>query len=267
MSRVKLQFYNLDQRPGQDLCLKIPIGTVYSPIIDRALPTIEHIGWREGTKGTRYTYIRSISPEDRKELEKLLDLLQNILCLTITEHLDPHFDDELDEAYAIDFNFRQEQQPLEYTTAGAAEHSAKEEQNAKAIAALANCLAEIVQRHPTLRRADLIAAVPPRPSKKFHLPTELAAGIGKVLNRETGLKLSKIEHEKLKTLAIGDKVETLKKAFALGQSVEDRTILLIDDLYQSGVTLWSLAKFLKKRGAREVYGLACVKSWSDTDNV
>lgn len=267
MSRVKLQFYNLDQRPGQDLCLKIPIGAVYGPIIDRALPSIKHIGWREGAKGTRYTYIRSITAGDKKQLEKLLDLLKNILCLTITDHLEPHFDDELDEAYAIDFNFEQEQQPLVYTTAGKAEHSAKEEQNQKAIAALANCLAEIVERHPTLRRADLIAAVPPRPSKKFHLPTDLVASLGKALNRDTGLKLTKIEHEKLKALAIADKVETLKGAFALGQSVKGRTILLVDDLYQSGATLWSLAKYLKENGAKEVYGLACVKSWSDTDNV
>ena len=41
----------------------------------------------------------------------------------------------------------------------------------------------------------------------------------------------------------------------------------IDDLYQSGVTAWSLAKFLKTNGARGVYALACVKSWSDTDNL
>jgi predicted amidophosphoribosyltransferase len=87
------------------------------------------------------------------------------------------------------------------------------------------------------------------------------------MKRETGLKLSKIEHEKLKTLAVKDKVKSLNNAFTLKQSVKGKTVLLIDDLYQSGVTLWSLAKFLKQNGAREVYGLACVKSWSDTDNV
>lgn len=267
MSRVKLQFYNLDQKPGQDLCLKIPICDVYSGIIDRALPGIQHIGWRQGTKGTCYTYLRSITEQDRKALETLLDLLKNIVCLTITEHLKPHFDAELDEAYAIDFNFQQEKTPLEYTTAGKAEHAAKEEQNTKATRALANCLAEIIKRHPTLQRADVIAAVPPRPSKKVHLPVELVAGIGAALKRDTGLKLKTIEHDKLKALTVKDKVKTLNKAFTLGQSVKGKTILLVDDLYQSGVTLWSLAKFLKENGAKEVYGLACVKSWSDTDNV
>jgi len=267
MSRVKLQFYNLDQKPGQDLCLKIPICDVYSGIIDRAVPAIQHIGWRHGTKGTCYTYIRSITEQDRRALETLLDLLKNIVCLTITEHLEPHFADQLDEAYAIDFNFKQEETPLEYTTAGKAEHAAKEEQDMQATKALANCLAKIIEQHPTLQRADIIAAVPPRPSKKFHLPVALVAGIGAALKRGTGLNLTKIEHNKLKALAIEDKVKTLSGAFTLHESVKGKTILLIDDLYQSGVTLWSLAKFLKERGAKAVYGLACVKSWSDTDNV
>ena len=91
--------------------------------------------------------------------------------------------------------------------------------------------------------------------------------IGQNLGRVVGLSLAKQEVPALKTLSLADKLAALSQAFTLNESVEDKTILLIDDLYQSGATLWSLAKFLKSHGAREVYGLACAKSWRDTDNV
>jgi len=92
-------------------------------------------------------------------------------------------------------------------------------------------------------------------------------GIGTTLGRTVGLKLTKAEHPKLRSLPMEQKTSTLAGVFDLGESVQGKTVLLIDDLYQSGVTAWSLAKFLKSQGARQVYALACVKSWRDTDNV
>lgn len=267
MSRLHLSWYNLDQQPGKDLCLKIPVCDVYSGIIDRAFPDLDHIGWREDTKGTCYTYIKSITSEEQAQLSAFLDLLKQLLCITRTETLENHFDDELDEAYVLDFNFEQGKQPLEYTQAGKAERAAKEEQNPKAIEGLAKVLAKVIELHPAMNRADFIAAIPPRPSKAFHLPVELVKQIGGLLNRNTGLKVTKIEHEKLKTLAVEDKVKALMNAFTLHEPVQGKTIVLVDDLYQSGVTLWSLARFLKQNGALAIYGLACVKSWSDSDNV
>ena len=49
--------------------------------------------------------------------------------------------------------------------------------------------------------------------------------------------------------------------------MQGKTVPVIDDLYQSGVSVWSLAEHFKSHGAREIYALASVKSWSDTDNV
>ena len=129
MSRLRLSWFNLTQKEGQDLCLKVPICDVYSIIIDRALPSIHHIGWRQGTEGTCYTFIKNITDNERERLNDLLSALQQVLCLTITEHLEPHFTNELDEAYALDFNFQHNVEPLTYTPAGNLEHHAKEFQN------------------------------------------------------------------------------------------------------------------------------------------
>src|SRR6266498_1835094 len=267
MSRLKLQWYNLEEAEGKDPMLKIPICDTYSEIIDRAFPILNHIGWREGSKGTCYTYLKNISETELENLREFLELLKQILCLTITDHLQPPFTDELTEAYAIDYTFKQDQMPLEYTNAGRVEHAAKTNQDARSIDALADVFAKIINAHPTLLRSDIIVPVPARPSSAFHLPVRLVEALAPKLGCSVGLDITKIEHPKLKTLPINEKILALEKAFTLRGSVRDKSVLIIDDLYQSGVTLWSLARFLKQNGATEVFGLACVKSWSDTDNV
>lgn len=267
MSRVILQWFNLSQKPDQDLCLKIPLCDVYGAIIDRAFPEIVHIGWHPSTISTCYTYIKEISEADYERLNDFLQFLHTIFCLTITEHLAPHFAAELDEAYALDYNFRQEVFPFTYTEVGSLEHVAKEERNEQAIRELAQRLANAISRHPTLARADIITAMPPRPSKDFHLASELVRETASILKRDVGLALTKDEIPKLRHLPIDQKLKALNGAFHLDESVEGKTVLIIDDLYQSGTSAWSLAKFLKENGAREVYCLACVKSWRDTDNI
>jgi predicted amidophosphoribosyltransferase len=267
MSRLTLQWFNLTKQEGQDLCLKIPICDVYSGIIDRAIPTLHHIGWRQSTQGTCYTFVKLITLAEQESLNSFLSLLQEIRCLTITSHLTPHFQHELTEAYALDFNFQQGVLPLTRTEVGELEHLAKDHQDAAAIAEVARRLADVIRRHPTLARADVITAMPPRPSSNFHLPVELVKQIGTHLGRPVGLNITKAEHPKLRTLPIDQKLAALANIFTLGESVQGKTVLVVDDLYQSGVTAWSLAKFLKSHGAREVYALASVKSWSDTDNV
>jgi hypothetical protein len=266
MGRYKLWF-NLTQNPGEDLFLKIPHYLDYGRVIDRAFPHLRHIPWKASTKETGFTYFKDLSTWARPMLEAFLHLLEGILLLTRTDHLAAHFANELTEAYALDFNFQQGVDPLTYTVAGQLEHNAKENRDPHAIAELSRMLAETIQNHPTLSRANVIAAVPPRPSKDFHLPTELVNAIGTHLNRPVGLQLAKAEVPKLRDLTLEQKIATLEGAFTLGEPIVGKTILLVDDLYQSGVTLWMLARFLKSQGAREVYGLACVKSWRDTDNV
>lgn len=52
----------------------------------------------------------------------------------------------------------------------------------------------------------------------------------------------------------------------LSRSVKECSVIVVDDLYQSGASLWSFAKYLKSQSAGAVVGLACVKSLRDTDN-
>ena len=45
-----------------------------------------------------------------------------------------------------------------------------------------------------------------------------------------------------------------------GMDLKNKTILLLDDMYQSGVTMQYVAMRLKEAGAKRVFGMAIVKS-------
>ena len=49
--------------------------------------------------------------------------------------------------------------------------------------------------------------------------------------------------------------------------VSDRSIVVVDDLYQSGLTINYIAEELRAAGAKEVFGLAAVKTLRNDDNV
>ena len=222
MSRLSLEWFNLIQKSGQDLCLKIPVCEIYSTIIDRAFPQIHHIGWQSATKGTCFTYIKQITDDDHERLNEFLECLQHIRCLTITEHLGPYFSTELDEAYALDFNFKQDVYPLSYTECGSLEHRAKEERNRAAIVNLGQRLSDFIAKHPIFLRAYIICAVPPRPSKDFHLPVQLVTEIGRLLSQTTGLDLTSDYHRKLKSLPIAEKISEVKNIFHLNESLSSQ---------------------------------------------
>jgi len=119
-----------------------------------------------------------------------------------------------------------------------------------------------------MRTVDRIAPVPGNSGKQFHLPDVLVAAMGDQLQRKTGLDIRKTRAtSQLKNLPFAQKVKALEDVFELHEDVSEHSILLVDDLYESGATIWALAKFLKEKGASAVYGLACLKSWSDTNNL
>ena len=55
-------------------------------------------------------------------------------------------------------------------------------------------------------------------------------------------------------------------AVELSCRVSGKTIVVVDDLFQSGASMWCYSEYLKRMGAKHVLGLVCVKSLRDTDN-
>ncbi len=118
---------------------------------------------------------------------------------------------------------------------------------------------------------DCIVAMPPSdPAKTYSLPKTLAAHIAKAKGLEdlSGCVRTLAARPSLKSLPFQQKLSALLGTVKVDKNVfEGRTVLLIDDLYQSGTTMNYCAKLLLDSGASAVFGLACEKTLRSDGNV
>lgn len=118
--------------------------------------------------------------------------------------------------------------------------------------------------------ATAVVAMPPsRPDKAFDLPSHLAKGIAKAWGRkDLSSAVTATARPGLKNVPVGDKLNTLDGTLRVDKrSVDGQVILLVDDLYQSGVSMNSVGMELLNAGAEKVFGLACEKTCRNDDNV
>ena len=177
---------------------------------------------------------------------------------------------------ALDLNFRAEQPspPTERTKIGQWEHDAKWHGNERAIFALAREIAAAVGEMPHYRDARFIAAVPPLRRKPFHLPSRLAgdaAKMRKMFDLTRNFQISGAPAPELKGLRLAEKWDKLDRA-KLTLRAENlprggENVILLDDKYQSGVTMHHVAMRMQEAGVSgPILGLAVVKTWHDDDN-
>ena len=124
-----------------------------------------------------------------------------------------------------------------------------------------------------------MAYVPSDPGKGFYLPAELAKAVVQIVPdsfwgayRPLVKATLTAAKQSAKNLSVGQKIAQWEKivedkGIRLSRSVRGSSVVVVDDLYQSGASLWSFAKYLKAEQAAIVVGLPCVKSLRDTDNL
>jgi hypothetical protein len=119
--------------------------------------------------------------------------------------------------------------------------------------------------------ADCVVAMPPSdPSKQYNLPRYLAERIASEWGRENltqNIRTTKVRNS-IKGIPIAQKLDSLLGTIDVDAEVfHNKTVLLIDDLYQSGISMNYCALMLLRAGARKVFGLACEKTCRNDDNV
>lgn len=57
-----------------------------------------------------------------------------------------------------------------------------------------------------------------------------------------------------------DMIQSWGLTFSADLDIKDKTVLLVDDMYYSGVTMQYIAMKMKEAGAKRVFGMALVKS-------
>lgn len=157
-----------------------------------------------------------------------------------------------------------------YTPLGDLEHQAKYEESKPAIRMLSEGIAGFINHHSLYGLAEVICAVPPRPTKTFDLPTELARQVSERVEMpvvQSGQWANAKPH--MKEVAACAKWDALEQAGLSFDPAEvaGKKVVLLDDLYQSGATMNFVAGKLKEAGATRIFGLSVVKSRRDTDNM
>lgn len=156
------------------------------------------------------------------------------------------------------------------TPIGELEYQAKWKENKKTAEKLAAILMERVITTPYYKDVGTFCAVPPQGAKKYDLPSLIVSYIeeNKSIENITLQLKWKNPKESLKNVPIDVKWKKLEQA---GLNVEkglyNKTIILIDDIYQSGTTAQYVAMKLLQAGADKVLGVALTKSMRNTDNL
>ena len=180
--------------------------------------------------------------------------------------------DCLDASVALGYTFQREEDRRTRTETGSLEHSAKHRRCSNSIDQIATHMADVVTNFQPYNQADLICGVPAQRGKDFHLPAELAVMIAvRVKLPDITADFSFAEDKpSLKDLKVDEKWDALAGVEFLTQdntaTLQGKSIILVDDKYQSGITLQFVASRLLEKGASKVFGLCAVKTWRDDDN-
>lgn len=176
--------------------------------------------------------------------------------------------DALPLSISLGFYKRQEENELKYTRLGNIVHAIKYRGDKSRINALVNDVATSISSFPYYKDADFICAIPPSNGKGFDLPTYIASQVSPEVSKPDISKyLVAGEKRQLKQTSLDNKITELSNwNISINTDIRRKTIILIDDLYQSGSTMMYIAKKLQEAGAKYIYGLSIVKNLKNTDN-
>jgi predicted amidophosphoribosyltransferase len=286
-SRQQLGRHQFNQTESGDWLLSL--RPYYAWLFSARYPDIiasSRTGWRDSQWGSnKYAYFARLSPEHIAQIQDFITMYQRMVVVGINRHLASNFAAELDACVCLDFNkAEQESGSMPRTEIGELEYLAKYQHDHAAIGKLVNVMGNALNWIPiscsldrTIQRC--VTYVPPEPDKEYHLPREIArqltqpnastlsgAPFGSLVDATlAGAKAS------LKNATLDEKRTewqrlTTPGAITLSRPVSGCAVYVVDDLYQSGTTIWTYARYLKSAGARWVFGIVCVKSLRDTDN-
>jgi len=173
--------------------------------------------------------------------------------------------DCLELSIALSENFSDDNR----TRIGMLEYEAKYCGNKNAEKEIVDICAEWLKKLPYYKNADYICAIPPSKNGADNLPRLIARGL-------TGFQFQNIsenvlwakDKEELKEMEISKKLNYLENTgLEIGVDLKGKVVILLDDLYQSGITMQYVAMKMKESGASKIFGLSIVKSRKNTDNL
>ena len=132
----------------------------------------------------------------------------------------------------------------------------------------ADRLAELVRQNPSISQADLVVPVPLHKQRRNERGFNQAELLSKRVARRLKLPHAGVLLVRKKPrpdkhlLTQRERWESVRGAFAThaGSQVDNRRVLLVDDVMTTGATLDACAKALRDAGASEVFGLTVARA-------
>ncbi|WP_297300589.1 hypothetical protein [uncultured Brachyspira sp.] len=216
-----------------------------------------------------------------QKVQNLLDYINEFIWLNLNNHIKNYFNDNniLDYCVATDFNFDFDNKIR--TSVGEAEFSLKyrrSEITDEEAEYYGNVLVEKIKKCydilPINKKDTYFTTIPIDidENENNKLSYKLVKRLSYILNNN--LFILKCHKPSFKDKTLNEKISIWNEIYSDTNGFEfiekvditDKDVIIIDDLYQSGVSMWSYAKFLKSLGAKQVIGISAVKSLRDSDN-
>ncbi len=233
------------------------IGKFSVPFSDTIKPIFEkETGLNLYYKEEFNNYWYSIRTE--KEFEKIQNFIQKYNDIVFIK-------DSLALSIALSENIKNSK-----TLIGELETKAKYEQDYIARKKLSERCINFISNTPFYKKTKIICAIPSSDNSSASLPRYITNLVASNLNLNdiSNNVMWKNNKQAAKELPFEKKWEALENAnLTVNINLNKKTIILLDDLYQSGTTIQYVAMKLLDAGAKRIYGLTIVKSRRDTDNL
>ena len=214
-----------------------------------------------------FTEIEAGRNREVEDLQKILHLLSRTLSI----------DSPLDECFALGWHSKPGKigKP-EFTLLGQWVHQAKSygldpgsSGNLDLAASIAEQMTCFVERFPLYHSSDgLVTALPSNPQKSFDLPARVAELIEErteIPYLKEALYKKRITAQMKYCPTLDDKRDNIMDSIGANRfTVESKKLILLDDIYDSGLTLYETAKALRNAGAAALYGLTVTKTLKKT---
>ena len=248
--------------PGDDWGVTLPPEATFWNVLTWAQLPIAGPNNTSGGNIGGYLLEDSYLPEVKRRLEKVGAIIRIRDCLAMSFALDYTHEDGPKSPYTDLY------QTLVATDPG---QGTSVDERMRHAHRMVNQLEAFVRRMNCYEAAQIVTAVPSKnPAADFHLPVWLADQLSERLNMERGADKVKTLRLRLSMRNTGapDRLEHLKGTIEVDSAAfNDKIVLIVDDVYQSGTSMNYLAYLLQQAGARAMFGLSCVKTLTNTDAV
>lgn len=234
----------------------LPFIDTIGPIIQSKLGTLLYQSQFQNDWG-QTNYYRLIKSEE--EYEQFKDFVCEYNEIVFIRDL-------LDLSVALSTNFDNENT---YTKIGELEIKAKYSNNNEAESELIQICKIWIDTLPFFKYVDYVCAMPDSDKTKRGLPHRIVSKLEGFKFRDISDLVSWDAKDKSAKEAetVMDKLQIAESSglkISNDIDLKNKTILLFDDLYMSGVTMQYVAMKLKEAGASRVFGMCIVKSRSNT---